>query len=102
MVSKYTPLRANFLIEKGNEWHIITYDLAEELYAPPEENHFDHEHIHYISYLMGRNIDKNQIWNNLCEHGQLKGPDIHIRVANNERKRSSATPVLSWLDLPIQ
>ena len=90
--------RSSFLLEKGDEWHIFTFDLKGEVYTQGQDNHFGHEHIHYTSSLFGNQANKDAIWQDLCEGGHFKCASIHLRVIV-QSKRATKTQEYTWLDL---
>lgn len=71
------------LFEKGDEWHLIYFD-HNDIYAPIGLNHHTRgPHVHYISHLWGRHIDKETLWNQF-ESREIKANSEHIRFVEKK------------------
>lgn len=66
------------LFEKGDEWHLFYFD-HNDIYVPARPNHhFRGPHVHYISHLWGRNLDREFLWEQF-ENRKIKINSEHIR-----------------------
>lgn len=70
------------LFEKGDEWHLLYFDLR-EITEPIGINHYVYgPHIHYISHLMGHNTNKAKIWQAIENGENVRGSE-HIKYYNS-------------------
>jgi hypothetical protein len=73
------------LFEKDDEWHLFYFDYK-DAFSPLGKNHYEHgPHIHYISHLWGKIINKDNLWM-MLDQRQTKIDSIHIKYINSKRK----------------
>lgn len=71
------------LFEKNEEWHIFYFDFN-DIFTPKDENHFvGGQHVHYISFLWGKNIDKQTVWEKF-KYRDIKINSVHIKYREQE------------------
>jgi hypothetical protein len=71
---KYISVHAFFDTYKI-KWHVMYFDFND---IAQTNNHYGTPHIHYMSYLWGRNFDFETIWGSFSER-KISLPTIHIK-----------------------